>query len=94
MTLTQLRGRTAPDLVRKLSPPTTPIERVLVRDGEPGLWVAGPHVVMYLDATGRVVADRARRAGRVLLWEQGEFLLRLEADVSRARALQIARSVR
>ena len=94
VTLTQVRGRTAPDLVQKLTPRTTPIERVLVREGEPGIYVGGPHVVMYLDAGGRVVADRARRAGRVLLWEHGEFLLRLEADVSRARALQIARSVR
>jgi hypothetical protein len=94
VTLTQVRGRTAPDLVQKLTPRTTPVQRVLVRDGEPGIYVGGPHVVMYLDASGQVVADRARRAGRVLLWEHGEFLLRLEADVSRARALQIARSVR
>jgi hypothetical protein len=49
---------------------------------------------MYLDAEGQVVADSARRAGRVLLWQRGPLLLRLEADVGERRALQIARSVR
>jgi hypothetical protein len=35
----------------------------------------------------------ARTAGRALLWQHGPLLLRLEADVGPARALQIARSV-
>jgi hypothetical protein len=94
VTLTQLRSRFGLDVVRKLTPPATPIRRVRVRTGEPGIYVAGPHVVRYLDASGQVVADRVRRAGRVLLWQRGPLLLRLEAPVSEARALQIARSVR
>jgi hypothetical protein len=94
VTLTQLPSRNGLDVVRKLTPPATPIRRVRVRNGEPGIYVAGPHVVMYLDAAGRVVADRVRRAGRVLLWQRGPLLLRLEAAVSEARALQIARTVR
>jgi hypothetical protein len=89
-----VRGRTAPDLVTKLTPPATRLRRVLVRPGEPGICVAGSHVVMDLDASGRVVAERARRAGRVLLWQRGPLLLRLEAGVGEARALRIARSVR
>jgi hypothetical protein len=93
VTLTQVPGSAVRDLVRKLTPPQTTIHRVLVR-GEPGLYIDGPHVVMYRDASGQVVADRARRAGRVLLWQRGPLLLRLEADVSQARALAIARSVR
>jgi hypothetical protein len=94
VTLTQVRGRTATDLVRKLTPRSTPVRRVLVRPGEPGIYVGGSHVVMYLDAAGQVVADSARRSGRVLLWERGPQLLRLEAGVSERRALAIARSVR
>jgi hypothetical protein len=94
VTLTQVRGRTATDLVSKLTPRTTPVRRVLVRPGEPGIYVGGSHAVMYLDAAGQVVADSARRSGRVLLWERGPLLLRLEADVSERRALAIARSVR
>ena len=92
-TLTQVPGSTAIDFVRKLTPPQTRISRVLV-NGEPGLYIDGPHVVMYRDPSGQVVPDRARRAGRALLWQRGPLLLRLEADVGQARALEIARSVR
>lgn len=59
----------------RFAPPRTAIHRVRVH-GQPGLYIDGPHVVMYLDRSGEVVADRARRAGRVLLWQQGELLLR------------------
>jgi hypothetical protein len=93
VTVTQVPGRTAIDFIRKLTPPQTRIRRVLV-NGEPGLYIDGPHVVMYLDPSGQVVPDRARRAGRALLWQRGPLLLRLEAGVGEARALEIARSVR
>jgi hypothetical protein len=93
VTLTELRGSTELDLVRKLSPRSTPVRRVLVR-GEPGLYVGGPHVVLFRDASGQIVEDRARRVGPVLLWQRGPLLLRLEARVGLARALQVARSVR
>jgi hypothetical protein len=92
-TLTELLGSTERDLVRKLTPRSTLVRRVLVR-GEPGLYIGGPHVVLFRDAAGRIVEERGRTAGRVLLWQHGALLLRLEADVSLARALQIARSVR
>jgi hypothetical protein len=93
VTLTQVPGSTGRDFIRKLTPPRTAIRDVVVH-GEPGLYIDGPHIVMYLDPSRQVVADRARRAGRVLLWQHGALLLRLEADVSQARALEIARSVR
>jgi hypothetical protein len=93
VTLSELRGSTQRDLVRKLTPPSSPIGRVRV-NGEPGLYVAGPHVVLFREASGQIVEDRARTAGRVLLWQRGPLLLRLEADVGLTRALQIARSVR
>jgi hypothetical protein len=63
-------------------------------DGEPGLYVSGPHVVLFRDASEQIVEDRARTAGRVLLWQRGPLLLCPEADVGLARALQIAGSVR
>jgi hypothetical protein len=93
VTLTELRGSTGPELVRKLTPPSTPVRRVLV-GAQPGLYVGGPHVVLFRDASGQIVEDRAQTAGRALLWQRGPLLLRLEADVGSVRALQIARSVR
>jgi hypothetical protein len=93
VTLTELRGSTGPELVRKLTPPSTPVRRVVV-GGQAGLYVGGPHVVLFHDVSGQIVEDRARPAGRALLWQRGPLLLRIEADAGLARALQIARSVR
>ena len=35
-----------------------------------------------------------RLAGPTLVWRRGDLTLRLEADVTKSRALEIARSVR
>jgi hypothetical protein len=51
-------------------------------------------VLFYLDPNGNVRDAPARLAGPTLVWERGDLTLRLEADVSKARALAIARSVR
>ncbi len=93
VTLTQLRGSTVTDLVRKLTPPQTRRSATSSSANEPALYIAGPHVVLYRDSKGRIVQDRARSAGRTLLWRRGPLLLRIEgAGVQ--RALQIARTVR
>jgi hypothetical protein len=89
--LTQFQA-TVDDVVAKKLATVTRVEQVLV-DGEPGLWLSGaPHVFLYLDRTGNVREETVRLAGNVLLWERGSLTLRLEADVSRAEALAIARS--
>jgi len=91
--LAQFRGRTDPGLVKKAIEPGTRIEFVEV-DGEPGYWLAGrPHVFAFEDADGEFRPDTIRLAGNTLLWERGELTLRLEANVTKARALAIARSV-
>ena len=81
-------------VAEKLAGPDTTVERVRV-GGAPGLWIAGrPHTFLYRNATGEVVADEFRLAGNVLLWERGGLTLRLEGDVTKERALEIAGSVR
>jgi hypothetical protein len=62
------------------------VEYVEVR-GDPGIWIGGRHA-LYLPG------GPPRAAGHVLIWQHGPLTLRLEADVGRARALAIARSVR
>jgi hypothetical protein len=91
--LTQLTARIeAPSVVKGVGPGTT-LQPVQV-DGNPGFWIEGtPHSVLYVDPGGRTFPDTVRLAGNVLAWEVGEVTLRLEAEVSRARALDIARSV-
>ena len=39
-------------------------------------------------------SDTLRLAGNTLIWHHGDVLVRLEADVSKATALRIARSMR
>ena len=91
--LTELRGDVEPEAVGKLAGPGTIVEEVMV-DGEPGIWLEGePHEVFYRDVNGEIIWDSLRLAGNTLLWERGNLLLRLEADVSKREALRIARSV-
>ena len=91
--LSQFPGRTHPELIRKLAGPGTTIERVRV-DGEPGYWLGGDvHSLIYEDPSGDIRESPMRLAGPTLVWRRGELTLRLEADVTKSRALAIARSV-
>lgn len=91
--LSQFPGRTQPELIRKLAGPDTTIERVRV-DGEPGFWLGGaPHGLIYEDPSGAIRESPTRLAGPTLVWRRGDLTLRLEADISKSRALEIARSI-
>lgn len=63
-------------------------------DGKLGVWIeGGDHAVFYLanEATERSIPGRL--AGNVLIWQDEDRGYRLEADISRSRALEIARSL-
>ena len=91
--LSQFPGRTHPELIRKLAGPDTTIERVRV-GGEPGYWLGGaPHGLIYEDPSGAIRESPSRLAGPTLVWQRGALTLRLEADISKSRALEIARSI-
>ncbi|TMK96510.1 MAG: hypothetical protein E6G40_11435 [Actinobacteria bacterium] len=77
---------------KKVGSQATKIEPVSV-DGQPGYWIEGAHEVYLIGPDGEQLADTVRLAGNVLLWEKGKVTLRLEADISKAEALRIARSV-
>ncbi|MGI9111862.1 MAG: hypothetical protein ACR2GT_06665, partial [Gaiellaceae bacterium] len=82
--LSQVRGRVWDGFVKKVGARGTSIEEVEI-EGERGLFVSGePHFVMYLDSAFRIQEERAYLAGTTLLWNRGEVLLRLEADVGLA----------
>ena len=61
--------------------------------GRQGFWLEGAHFFSYLDADGDMQSEQVRLAGNTLLWERGPLTLRLEGDLTRAQALEIARSV-
>jgi hypothetical protein len=93
LVLTELRGEVWDGFVKKVGGRGTQIEQLKV-DGERGLFITGEdHFVMFLDASGGIKDERTYLAGTVLLWNRGPLLLRLEGDLTRAEALELAESV-
>jgi hypothetical protein len=80
--------------VEKMVGPDTRIETVTVA-GSPGVWLQGePHAVFLQPSPGGdPVFDNIRLAGNTLLWYRDGVTYRLEAGVSKERALQIAGTV-
>ena len=90
----QLAASLDASLIGKGVGPGTKVERVTV-GGEPGIWIEGEsHFFFYRDARGDIHQESLRLAGNTLLWEHRGRLVRLEAQVSRARALEIAGTFR
>ena len=62
-------------------------------DGTDALWFEEPHEVVLLEPDGSRRNESARLAGHTLLWQAGSTTLRLEGDLARERAIEIAESV-
>lgn len=93
LVLSQLNGAVWEGFAKKAAGGGTRIESVVV-GGERGLFVSGDeHYVMYLDESGNVADDATSLAGNVLLWNRGDLLLRLEGDLTRDEALELAEAV-
>jgi hypothetical protein len=93
LVLSQLRGAVWEGFVKKVVGGGTRIEPVEV-DGERGLFITGDeHFVMFVDGNGAITDEPTFLAGTVLLWNRGPLLLRLEGDLTRSEALELAESV-
>lgn len=93
LVLSQLRGGVYDGFLKKAGGGGTLVEEVRV-GGERGLFVSGDeHFVMFLDEHGEIADERTYLAGTVLLWNRGDLLLRLEGDLTRDEALELAESV-
>jgi hypothetical protein len=91
--VSEFRGSPRLELVKKAVQPETMITPVRV-DGEPGYFLSGATHFLYLAPNNLIRDERVRLARNVLLWQRGPLTLRLEGDLSLARALRIARSFR
>jgi hypothetical protein len=90
----ELRAYQPRGFISKTLGPGTTVHPVSV-NGERGVWIAGrPHEILYRDTAGQIRADTLRLATNTLLWRHGDVLVRIEAHVSKARALAIASSMR
>jgi hypothetical protein len=64
-------------------------------NGTKGLWVKGPHELVYVTRNGTPAVASARlTTGNTLIWATRQVALRLEGNLSKAAALAIARSAR
>ena len=78
--------------VEKLAGAGTEVERLRI-DGYPAIWLeGGPHVVFFENG-GMVFDDPGRLAGNTLLVERNDVLVRIEGEISRERAVEIADSL-
>jgi len=89
--LDEFDGQIAPVFEKFASGPG--IERVRVANGD-GVWVPGPHEVVYVDRSGQWRTESARLAANTLIWQLDRVTLRLEGRFTKAEALTVASSVR
>jgi hypothetical protein len=61
--------------------------------GADGFWIEGPPHQLLFEFDGEIEPDTLRLATNTLLWQRGDYVYRLEADISLDTALRIAASV-
>jgi hypothetical protein len=80
-------------IFKKVGAGGTIVEELEV-DGAPGLFLTGePHGFAYTTADGSFHDEPVYLARDVLLWERGPLTLRLEGELTREQALELAESV-
>ena len=92
LVLSQWRSRVS--RFEKVLPHETEVVAVDV-GGAPGVWIGGGgHAVYYRAIDDTFPRERFALAAHTLVWRRGQVSYRLEAAISRAEALRIARSLR
>ena len=91
--VSEFAGEPDPGFINKLVDGGTHVEEIEVGP-YPALWLeGGPHTVLFKGAEGLVYEDRGRLAGNTLLIDRGDVLVRIEGQIDRARAIEIAQSL-
>lgn len=91
--VTEVRGKVTGDSFGKTLGPGTTLEEVTVA-GHPGDWISGaPNVFFFIDEAGNVRYETLRLATNTLLIDEGGTIVRIEGDLTKAQALQIAASL-
>ena len=62
-------------------------------NGDFAVWVDGPHALSYVDRAGGIRTETARLAASTLIWQDDDVSYRLEGDLTKAEAIEIARSL-
>jgi len=90
----QVSGTVTPAFLKKIAGTGTRVEELRVA-GAPALFISGePHFFTYVAGDGSQQEEAVYLARDVLLWERGSLTLRLEGELTRAQALELADTVR
>jgi len=91
--VTEARGAVNEQFFGKTVGPDTTIESVEV-GGHKGWWIAGePHIFGFTDANGNPYFDTLRLATNTLIIDHGGTIVRMEGDMTKGQALQLAGSL-
>jgi hypothetical protein len=91
--MTEARGAVNTDFFAKMVGADATIEPVTVA-GHQGYWVAGsPHVFIFLDANGNFRDETMRLATNTLILDEGGTVVRIEGNLTKAQAVEIATSL-
>jgi hypothetical protein len=92
--LTEFRADFDDQLVKKVAQSGSTVEQVRI-GGAIGFWISGsPHVFLYREPSGDIWEERIRLVGNTLIWQRDGVLLRLESDLPREEAIELAESIR
>ena len=92
--VTEARGAVDKNFFGKMLGPGTTMEEVTVA-GHHGYWVAGsPHDFFFIDANGSFRGETMRLATNTLILDVGGTVVRIEGNLTKAQALDIAASLR
>jgi hypothetical protein len=90
----EFKGTLETRIMSKAVGPDTFLDAVPLGSGVAYYLSGKPHQFFFLDPGGNLQPETLRLAGNTLLWEQGGYTYRLEAQVSREEAVRIASSFR
>jgi hypothetical protein len=91
--VTEFDGAIDTQFLDKMVAGGTSVEQLTV-GGNRALWLeGGPHFVVFRTAAGDIGEDVGRLAGNTLLVEQEGLLVRIEGQIDRERAIEIAESL-
>jgi hypothetical protein len=91
--VTEARGAVDQNFFVKMLGPGTTLEAVTVA-GHQGYWISGPlNEFFFTDANGAFRNETARLAANTLILDYGGTVIRIEGNLTKAQALEIAASL-
>jgi hypothetical protein len=91
--ITEANGKVDAQMFGKMLGNGTTMEVVTV-NGHQGYWISGqPHVFFFIDANGNFRDETLRLATNTLLIDDNGTVIRIEGDLTKAEALEIASSL-